>query len=336
MELEDLLVRVIAKIVIPALVEAEQDAVGQPAREGQVQPLQLLSLQVENGKFDQVLTVLVGPGDELPVADLEVIKARGPVGKEQPLFEVLPAGRPPCQGLLDGLDDGFLQRGRHLERLQREADFLLPDAVPVVDADDGLPARVNHVELIADDARGEIIRNQVDLAQAPGSRAGPDLLDQLEILVIEADRRRDPLLVEMDVPDDVPVAQTIDRPLEHADRNLDLTEVVPVQGEAGELVGSGNVQVVLERAERVDESELARPLTLAAEGFDEGDASRAQRVDVCGHGVLDDVHAAIGDREEEGVHDLRQLGHQLRRSRPYGEGQDRRDCQKAIKMFSEG
>ena len=335
MELEDLLVGVLAKIVIPALVEAEQDAVGQPAREGQVQPLQLLSLQVENGKFDQVLTVLVGPGDELPVADLEVIKARGPVGKEQPLFEVLPAGRP-CPGLLDGLDDGFLQRGRHLERLQREADLLPPDAVPVVDADDGLPARVNHVELIADDARGEIIRNQVDLGQIPGSRAGPDLLDQLEILVIEADRRRDPILVEMEVPDDVPVAQTIDRSLEHADRDLNFTEVVPVQGEAGELVGSGNVQVVLERAERVDEAELARPLTLAAEGFDEGDASGAQRIDVHGHGVLDDVHAAIGDREEEGIHDLRQLGHQFCRSRPYGKCQDRRDCQKAIKMFSEG
>lgn len=308
-ELEDLFFGVITKIVIPALVEAKQDAVGQPAREGQVQPLQLPSLQVENGEFNQVLTVLVGPGDELPVAYLEVIEARGLLGEEQPLFEVLPAHRLPCPRLLDGLDDGFLQRGCHLERLQRQADLLLPDAVLVVDADDGLPARVDHVELIADDAWEEIIPHQVDLAQALRRLSGPDILEQPEILVVEADCRRDPFLIEMDVPGDVPVAETIDRPLEHADRDLDFTEVVPIQGEAGELMVTRNVQVVIERADRVDEVELARSLALAAEGLNKGDALRAQRVDVHGNGILNDIHAAVSDCEEEGVHDFRQLGH---------------------------
>lgn len=127
MELEDILIQVIAKIIIPALVEAEQDAVGQPAREGQVQPLQFLSLQVENGKFDQVLTVPVGPGDELPVADLEVIKARGLVGEEQPLFEVLPAGRP-SPGLLDGA--AFIERTFSPKHTRRDKSFISACAVP--------------------------------------------------------------------------------------------------------------------------------------------------------------------------------------------------------------
>jgi hypothetical protein len=259
-----------------------------------------------------------------------VIEAGSTVGEGQTLFVVLPAGRP-RPAVLERLDDGGFQRVRHLERLQRQAHLVLPDPVPVVDRDDGILAGVDHVEPVAGHARGVIVRDEIDLRQALGIRSDADLLDQLEVLVVKADRRRGPFLVEIQVPDHVAVAQPVGRSLEHPDRHGHLALIVAVPGEAGELVGARDVQVVHEGADRVDGIELARSLSLPSERLDEGDALRTQIEDMHGYGILDDINAAIGNGEEEGIHHLRQLGDQLRVRRSGGKGQGRRDRKEARK-----
>jgi len=90
MQFPGIVLDVFQKIIKVALTKTKEDAVGKPASMRKEQSLQFPPYLVEDDEFHGISGVSIGPGDEFPVDDVEIIKAWSFIRKVYPLFENTP------------------------------------------------------------------------------------------------------------------------------------------------------------------------------------------------------------------------------------------------------